>query len=1462
MSTQVDDLKIKLEAEAKGAESELDKLINKVGTLEGKVSTFGKGGTGIAKAFSGLNKMKSYTESIAKDIAKSLIFNFDIKDSDARAKIEELSKKMVEEQVAATKSIIQTGEQAGHSYEPIAQQIESVIQANHNVRQSLAETETQWQDFYNILLKSSKVNIGEAGLKEMQYALGEWKNLDGLIKQTFSSKGGISLDTLFSDWDSQLQGKLSALGDTIGKDANNDKDRILIVVEALRRYREELEQMPKISERDVQEGVWDILIDGAQRANAAAKETFKTYEQGVAELKEKYGDIGKDFAEKGGINLKAPEAIQKAIDNATAQMHKKYEAAQLLDVNSTSFENTIKQAVVLENHVESLKRKLETLNMDEANGSAARMAATLATVDRVLAREAEERERIAQSIEEEEAAEVSLSNTIQSSPIAEKVKETQAATENMANSVEHAKEKYSTIGATIDFIRQKLQSSPSNLFAQLNLTKPKEEFLDIQAHIEETEKRLNKFKEMMARGFETTKNFGTTTTFRKYQYDIEEAENALKSFQSELDEMGWHTHQINWEGIGQKASGAFNTLGKIVSNTTRHMINLGKAISNRVSSGIKNMAKHLGNADLTSKGLVKSLLKVSNMLKLMITRMALRGVINQAKEGFNDLIQFSERTAASYNKMRNAIKYLADSLAAMISPIINASDSYIGLGNIVDIVADKIVDLANKINQLTAAMLGHSTWIKATKQTTDYANAAKKAGKEAKKALQPFDELNNITTNDDNSGNGGDAGAGGQYQELPIAKQWKDMADWIKEMWNKSDFTGLGTLIGEKLRDSLNKIPWSKIKKTMKKVGKSFATLLNGFFEVPGLAESIGKTIAEAFNSALEFGLEFVKNFHFDSFGLFIGRAIITAVRNINWDGLKEFASLLGKGLADAVNGLIESGAIAELGTAIGSILRSAIDFAFEFITNINWEGLGEQLSKALNNILDQLNAVDDTGLNGWQKLGKTISDGLIGILSTLNAVLGDEEARAKIEQGVTDFFEQIDFETIISESVELLENIAKGLWAVIKGAVKSDSFKSGLADLAPILGAVLAGILTVDALTVAFGGIKTAIGAPIGNAFTSAIAGTGAASVATGVTEAATGAEAAGAASAAGVTLGTILGGGVAATLAAVLGGEVGNLIGYTIFPDDAELYEEYSGIRGTLKLFKDTAITFAEETRDNVPEAWRLLKERTAEHAENLKKKISEFFSDTKSDSTQKAEDTKTNVSSKWETLKTNISQASDNTKKNITDNWTKIKEAVKGDVDIIKSDTESAFGDMKQNISEKIGDIYDDVTGVFSKIKEFVTGIVEDAKDWGGNLVSNIKEGINNTKDGLKNAVTNIGHAITGKEDGGVYVGQKWQKIQGFASGGYPTSAEMFLARENGTPEMVGRIGSHTAVANNDQIVASVSDGVYRAVLSAMSQTQNSGSQEVNVEITGDMGKLFKAIQRTGNEYQRRTGNTVFA
>lgn len=80
--------------------------------------------------------------------------------------------------------------------------------------------------------------------------------------------------------------------------------------------------------------------------------------------------------------------------------------------------------------------------------------------------------------------------------------------------------------------------------------------------------------------------------------------------------------------------------------------------------------------------------------------------------------------------------------------------------------------------------------------------------------------------------------------------------------------------------------------------------------------------------------------------------------------------------------------------------------------------------------------------------------------------------------------------------------------------------------------------------------------------------------------------------------------------------------------------------------------------------------------------------------------------------------------------------------------------------------------------------------------------------------------------------------------FAEGGFPDTGELFVARESG-PELVGSIGNRTAVANNDQIIAGIRQGVFEAVTQAMS---NQSGGEVVLKLDGDV--LAKGVTR----YQR--------
>lgn len=122
-----------------------------------------------------------------------------------------------------------------------------------------------------------------------------------------------------------------------------------------------------------------------------------------------------------------------------------------------------------------------------------------------------------------------------------------------------------------------------------------------------------------------------------------------------------------------------------------------------------------------------------------------------------------------------------------------------------------------------------------------------------------------------------------------------------------------------------------------------------------------------------------------------------------------------------------------------------------------------------------------------------------------------------------------------------------------------------------------------------------------------------------------------------------------------------------------------------------------------------------------------------------------------------------------------------------------------------------------------------------------------------DAVGGVVSWVGDAIGGVVD---FV----KGIFGFASGGFPDSGQLFIAREAGA-EMVGSLGGHTAVANNDQIVDGIREGVEAAMerQNQLLRRQNEllqallekeGSAEINVS------SFYQAVNRTN----QRNGKTI--
>lgn len=96
--------------------------------------------------------------------------------------------------------------------------------------------------------------------------------------------------------------------------------------------------------------------------------------------------------------------------------------------------------------------------------------------------------------------------------------------------------------------------------------------------------------------------------------------------------------------------------------------------------------------------------------------------------------------------------------------------------------------------------------------------------------------------------------------------------------------------------------------------------------------------------------------------------------------------------------------------------------------------------------------------------------------------------------------------------------------------------------------------------------------------------------------------------------------------------------------------------------------------------------------------------------------------------------------------------------------------------------------------------------------------------------------------------------------YAKGGFPDMGQLFIAREAGA-ELVGNIGGRTAVMNNDQIVESVSAGVYQAVIAALgSGGDEGGDTQIIINLDGE--KIYENQQKVARNRGYNLGMGVFS
>ncbi len=427
--------------------------------------------------------------------------------------------------------------------------------------------------------------------------------------------------------------------------------------------------------------------------------------------------------------------------------------------------------------------------------------------------------------------------------------------------------------------------------------------------------------------------------------------------------------------IGAAARAAAGAAKKAILTGLTAPLKVAKKTIVSLASAIKSkLSKAFSGLTGASKGTHNSLLKnLGTILRYAIGVRTLFALVNKLRKAFTDgmqnLVKYSSETNASMSLLMNSTNQLKNSVAAAGAPILNA------LAPALNTIIQLCINAANAVNQLFSALTGHGTWIKAKKQTQDYAKSLGKAGKAAddlKTHTLGIDELNVVDQNK-NSGSGGSGGASAadMFETQDIDSKYKEWADKIKSMWNAGDFTELGSAVGKWLKNGLDSIPWDGIQESARKIASSIGTFINGFVETEGLATSIGTTIGQAVNTAVDFANTLLDVTHWDSIGKFIGDGLNGIVDTVQWD---ELGQMFANGLNAAFT-VLENAATTFSWTNLGNSLALSFN---TFASTFSWAGAATSLNSVVNGLLDALiTFVDETD---WGAFGEGVMDFLVGI--------------------------------------------------------------------------------------------------------------------------------------------------------------------------------------------------------------------------------------------------------------------------------------------------------------------------------------------------------------------------------------------------------------------------------------------------------------------------------------------------
>lgn len=832
------------------------------------------------------------------------------------------------------------------------------------------------------------------------------------------------------------------------------------------------------------------------------------------------------------------------------------------------------------------------------------------------------------------------------------------------------------------------------------------------------------------------------------------------------------------------------------------------------------------------------------------------------------------RTADSWANQIRILKQSFEQLGSVIGgALINAFKPFVKALNSVLLV---VISFVTKVTNALGAIFGWKYEDSGAGLADNFSDAAESAddvadstGQAAKnidkmnKGVRQFDELKLITTNDGSGKKGSGGSGGGASGGASGGKLVKTDTIFKNYESDIKNLKQLGKYISDALSKAMESINWDKIYSKARNFGKGLADFLNGLIN-PRLFGNVGKTIAGALNTAIYATLSFGQTFDWSNFGKSLAEGINKFFKTFDFKALAEDINTWVQGVYKTIKTMIENIKWSDVWKGVKDFLSNIDIETVEILLGAFALKLAGKLltGKLLKETIGKLIGAKFTAAFGSTAvkslLSYAIPISLAVVVATLSFTVGKDSIK-KDANNLEKAYEKGGFLQYLQESFKQLLNPFEWINAYGGGVLSHDTVMDKLG---------IGNGMNVDEF------VKNL---PKKEDYKSLD------------------------------------------DFQKALNEFNDNMPNKLNVPDSFDLkawIDEWKNINGLddVDLRADVVLPNLQEKisefKDNVKEWWGLNVElpvrnkltTTLEDVSSWWEDVKEYWGEKKLSIQTEIGEIKGKIEEKWNEALTYIQENIFPwfTKKKWMEVGNGIKEGLSAKWDefsdwwqntgiynwwenhvkpwFTKKRWDEQGDGMKKGLSEKWGEFSNwwSTSGIgswwtnhvepyFTKDNWTFSGISDGLKQAFDNAVAGIKQVWNNFATWLNSKLSfswdsvNIG----GKEiiqAGNINLG----KIPTFAAGGFPKQYSMFMAGENGVPEILGTVGGKTAVAGGQEITG-IRDAVYSTSQQeiALLKQQNQllqGILEKEFGVTQD--QIGRSARKYAREYFNRTGREAYS